>query len=162
MYLGQFNYQEKKIWQLQKTQSSSTVMRPGSKETLWVWSIPEKIEEMNRFNRLCVFQVLLAPPAAWVQEWIPRGGHWHAGLWRVWPAPLHWKLSLRLPHYWRQGHRGVFRWVKRTLCVCSLAKEYTTFWQFLVSKINLFIILKLWLAFGPVPWHDKPVVTHSD
>lgn len=62
------------------------------------------------FACICVPQVLLALPAARVQERVPCGGHRHAGLRGVRPAALPWKLSLRLPGYRHQGHCGVLRW----------------------------------------------------
>lgn len=77
-----------------------------------------------RIQFICVFQVLLAPSVAWVQERIPCGGHRHAGLWRVWPASPSRQLSLRLPRYWCQGHCGVFRWGGE-LFFPSLASQIT-------------------------------------
>lgn len=146
------------------TYKSSTVWSLVPEKSCVLSVTIKKKEQLTWTGFICVFQVLLAPPVARVQEWIPCGGHWHAGLRRVWLASRHWELPFRVPCDWRQGYCGVSRWGEG-LCVSVVRQttQMTTLaWLFLVSEINLFIILKLWLAFGPVPCCDKTVVTQSD
>lgn len=74
------------------------------------WFIPPPLTfGLTSVKVVFVSQVLMALPAAWVQERVPRGGHRHAWLRGVGPAALHRELPLWLPGDGHQGHRGVLR-----------------------------------------------------